>query len=317
MSGSPIIASDLVILVCDQEKGSFVIALDRSTGRERWKAERPGMVEGWSTPMVFRPDPGGDRVDLIVLGSTRLDAYDLKSGAPRWRLPVGSGGAQGTPLAHGDTVVISTLGSTEPTLPAFATALTQHDQDKDGRLSRQEFSGDPDLGDHFGWVDLDDDLFIVSEEWNRARMMGTGEFGAIAVRPGNAREELPQSAVLWRFKRNLSYIPSPLLYRGVFYMVKGGGIVTSLDPATGQLAKQGRSPEAIGEYYASPVAADGKVFLASTAGKITVLKADAEWEVLGVNDLGEEVHATPALSDGRLFVRTRDAVYCFSETPSK
>jgi outer membrane protein assembly factor BamB len=95
-------------------------------------------------------------------------------------------------------------------------------------------------------------------------------------------------------------------------MVKTGGIVTTLDPATGKLLKEGRSPGALGEYYASPVAADGKVFLANTEGKIIVLRAAGEWEVLGVNDIGEEIHATPALSEGRIYVRTHDALYCFA-----
>ena len=69
--------------------------------------------------------------------------------------------------------------------------------------------------------------------------------------------------------------------------------------------------DARGEDNASPVAADGKVYLANEDGKITVLKASAQWEVLGVNDLAEEIHATPALSGGRLYVRTRGAIYCF------
>ena len=93
---------------------------------------------------------------------------------------------------------------------------------------------------------------------------------------------------------------------------KTGGIITSLDPATGRILKQGRSPGGLGEYYASPVAADGKVFLANTEGKITVLKAGAEWEVLAVNEINEEVNATPALSDGRVYVRTHGTLYCFS-----
>ena len=95
-------------------------------------------------------------------------------------------------------------------------------------------------------------------------------------------------------------------------MVKTGGIITSLDPATGRTLKVGRSSGALGEYYASPVAADGKVFLANAEGKISVLKAGAEWEVLAVNDINDEVSATPALSDGRLYVRTRGALYCFT-----
>ena len=78
------------------------------------------------------------------------------------------------------------------------------------------------------------------------------------------------------------------------------------------MLKQGRSLNALGEYYASPVAAEGKVFLANTEGKLTVLKAGAEWEVLAVNEMGDEISATPALSNGRIYVRTRSAMYCFS-----
>jgi len=99
----------------------------------------------------------------------------------------------------------------------------------------------------------------------------------------------------------------------VYYMVKTGGIITSLDPETGKLLKQGRARDALGEYYASPVAADGKLFLASEEGKVSVLKAGGEWEVLSVNDLGEEIHATPALNAGRIYVRTRSSLYCFGK----
>jgi outer membrane protein assembly factor BamB len=97
----------------------------------------------------------------------------------------------------------------------------------------------------------------------------------------------------------------------VIYLVKDGGIITTVDPATGRTIKEGRSPRAPGNYYASPVAVDDKVFVANTEGQITVLKASGAWDVLGVNELGEEVHATPALSDGRVYVRTRTSLYCF------
>ena len=310
MAGSPIIASGMVVLICDQQAGSFALALDRATGAVRWKTERPAAEIGWATPMVFQA--GKDRVELIVLGSTRVDAFDLASGERRWWLPIGSGGALGTPIAHGETVMISTLGSTEPSMPAFASVREQYDQDKDGRLSQPEFKGDKDLGEHFGWIDIDSDGFVSEEEWTTTRSLGIGEFGAIAIKPGAATGQLPQDAIRWRVKRNLPYIPAPLLYRDVYYMVKTGGIVTSVDPATGRILKQGRSPDAIGEYFASPVAADGKVFLASEDGRISVLQAGAEWQVLGVNDLAEEIHATPALSEGRLYVRTRSAMYAFS-----
>jgi outer membrane protein assembly factor BamB len=311
MAGSPVLAGDLVVLLCDQRSGSFLIALDRKTGRLRWKRDRPQAIEGWATPMVFRPATATRDTELIVLGSTRLDAYALETGEPRWWMPLGSSGSMGTPVASGDTLFISTSGSTELSLPAFDTYLEKLDTNKDRRLSAQEFSVDKDLGEHFGWIDVDGDGFITETEWNTTRNLGVGDYGAVAIRPAGARGKLDPSAVIWRFQKNLPYIPAPLIYQGVLYLVKTGGIVTSLDPATGRPLKEGRSLGALGEYYASPVAADGKVFLASVEGKITVLKASAQWEVLGVNDLGDEIHSTPALSGGRLYVRTRGSIYCF------
>jgi outer membrane protein assembly factor BamB len=167
------------------------------------------------------------------------------------------------------------------------------------------------MGEHFGWIDADDDGFITDGEWKLTADLARGEYGAMAIRPAAARGKLDPAAVLWRFQKNLPYIPAPLFFHDVLYLVKTGGIITSLDPATGRLLKEGRSGEALGEYYASPVAADGKVFLANVEGKITVLKAAAQWDVVGVNDIGEEIHATPALSGGRIYVRTRGALYCF------
>jgi outer membrane protein assembly factor BamB len=309
MAASPVIAGESVVLVCDQRAGSFLIALDRETGRQRWKTERPGTDIGWATPMVFRPAKGP--AELIVLGSARLDSYYLATGERRWWLPVGSMGALGTPVAHGDTLLVTTTGVKEPWLPPFDTVLAQYDTNKDRRLSEPEFHYFPEMGDQFGWIDANGDNFIDAKEWNTARTLGMGDYGAVAIRPEGAQGPLKAAAIRWRFVKNLPYIPAPLVYDGVYYTVRDGGIITALDPATGRLLKEGRSREALGEYYASPVAADGKLFLSSGEGKVTVLKAGPEWQVLRVNDLGEEIHATPALSGGRIFMRTHGSLYCF------
>lgn len=309
MAASPILAGGLLVQVIDQQSGSFLLALDPKTGRQRWRTERPAALIGWATPMVYRPAEGP--AQLIVLGSTRLDSYYLATGEPRWWMPLASGGSLGVPVAAKGTLLVSTLSSTEPWMPTFAAVLEMYDKDHDGRLSHDEFKGDKDLGEHFGWIDADGDGYISAEEWNDARSMGIGEFGTIAIQPDQARGKLTPEAVRWRFKKNLPNIPAPLLYQDVYYMVRDGGIITSLDPATGRLLKEGRTRDALGEYYASPVAADNKLFLTSAEGKITVLKAAPEWQILAVNDLGEEIHATPALSGGRIFVRTRTTLYCF------
>jgi outer membrane protein assembly factor BamB len=314
MSASPIIAGNLVIQLIDQLKNSYVVALDRATGAVRWKADRPGATIGYATPAIFRPSPA--RADLVVIGSNRLDGYDLATGASRWWTPVATGGSMGVALSQGDTLLISTLGSNEPGLPQWASAVAEYDKDKDGRVSRAELQTDKELGEHFGWIDTSDDRFITEAEWNVARSLGLGAWGAVAIRPGDARGQLPEAAVRWRFQKNVPYIPAPLLYQGVFYMSKTGGIITTLDPATGKLLKEGRAAGALGEYYASPVAADGKVYVANQEGKVTVLKAGGAWEVLAQNDLGEEINATPALAGGRLYVRTRGTLYCFAQRDS-
>lgn len=86
-----------------------------------------------------------------------------------------------------------------------------------------------------------------------------------------------------------------------------------MNPVNGEVLKMGRTPEALEDYYASPVAADGKVFLVSASGKVTVIKAGAQWEILRVNDLNEEVWATPAIAGSNLYIRTRGALYSFGQ----
>ncbi|MFN9038202.1 MAG: PQQ-binding-like beta-propeller repeat protein, partial [Planctomyces sp.] len=107
------------------------------------------------------------------------------------------------------------------------------------------------------------------------------------------------------------YCPSPLFYRGRLYMVKNGGILTVLKAETGEVLKQKRL-KMTNDYYASPVAGDGKVYLVNVNGGLTVLDADS-FEELHTADLSGDVHATPAISDGRLFVRVGDQLYCFGE----
>jgi hypothetical protein len=94
-------------------------------------------------------------------------------------------------------------------------------------------------------------------------------------------------------------------------MINDGGILTTFDPATGDVLKQGRLREAIDHYYASPVAADGKVFIVSQSGIVSVLKAGGQQEVIATNTLGEDSYATPAIAGGRIFIRTVEALYAF------
>jgi outer membrane protein assembly factor BamB len=124
---------------------------------------------------------------------------------------------------------------------------------------------------------------------------------------------MPQE--IWRYERSFTaVVPSPLYYDGVLYVLKNGGLLTSFDPETGTVSKAGRVSGALGSYSSSPVAAEGKIFIASEEGKVAVLKAGAEWDVMQINDLEESCYATPALEHGSIYLRTTEALYRFGKT---
>ena len=121
-------------------------------------------------------------------------------------------------------------------------------------------------------------------------------------------------AELWRSNAFKSSYALPVLHQGTLYGFSGR-FLTAVDAASGELVFRERLRPSPGRIYASPLAADGKIYLVNTEGKAAVLKAGAEWEVLTVNDLREEVSATTAISDGRIFVRTKTTLYCFGKGP--
>ncbi|CAN5753818.1 hypothetical protein BH18ACI5_BH18ACI5_04050 [soil metagenome] len=141
------------------------------------------------------------------------------------------------------------------------------------------------------------------------------ENGMLAIRLGG-RGDVTSSHVVWKYHRSVPQLPSPLVYKNVLYMVNDGGIVTTLRPATGETIAQSRISGVLDRFYASPIAADDKVFLASEKGRIAVLPTDGTLEPLAVNDLQDDIYATPAVSGGRIYVRTRGMLYAFGQEQS-
>ena len=123
---------------------------------------------------------------------------------------------------------------------------------------------------------------------------------------------------LWRTPKALnSVIPSPLVYQGHVYVVRNGGILLTLEAESGRIVREARITGAIGGYSASPVAAEGRIYLANEEGQVAVISAGENWEVLSVNDLDEPIYGTPALSKGAIFVRTSQTLYCFARQADK
>ena len=102
-----------------------------------------------------------------------------------------------------------------------------------------------------------------------------------------------------------------MIYDGILYFINMGGNLTALNAKTGEALKVARLQCALDSYYASPVAAAGVVYFTSETGKVVAVRAGADWSVLACNDLDEPCYATPALSEGRIFVRTSQSLACF------
>jgi outer membrane protein assembly factor BamB len=187
--------------------------------------------------------------------------------------------------------------------------LTRYDKNKNGTLELEELPAGP-IKDRFSMIDRDKDGHITKAEYEFMKRVFDGAKNRImAIKPGGLGD-VTDTHVLWSQRKYLPVVASPLLYQGLLFQVKNGGILVTLDARTGQLVKQGRIPGP-GDYYSSPVAGDGKVFLVSQRGQLTIVSAEGSWRVLGKADFGEEVYGTPALVDGRVYLRTKNHLYCF------
>jgi outer membrane protein assembly factor BamB len=227
----------------------------------------------------------------------------------------------------GDTLYINGWGfpQNQPgrqvaTVP-FADGLKRYDTNGDGLVAQAEVSGtepmDRMLGPSgFPAFDLDRDGKLTASEWDVFRAMLASENGLLAITLGG-RGDMTDRAIRWRYQRPVPQVPSTLLYQGVLFMVNDSGILLAFDPKTGRVLKEGRLKGAIDKYFASPVGADGKVWLVSQDGTVSVVSARGDWEILAVNPLDDEVFATPVPADGRLLVRTRSALYAFGASLKK
>ncbi|MFT5290755.1 MAG: outer membrane protein assembly factor BamB [Planctomycetota bacterium] len=307
MAASPVIVDDTLILLCDQQHGSYLLAVDIATGEQRWRTERTGMIEGWTTPALF---PADKPDTIVVLGSFFLCGYALDTGEEKWRKP-GMGYAPAcSPIVDGDRIFASVQRHAEQPMPSFDSVLADKDADGDGVVTQAEAEGHW-MIEHWGWVDANRDDRIDAEEWSFINAgMTNRDYGLFAIDISEG-EAGATTTVGWRYKRSLPEVASPLLYDGVIYLVKSGGILTSVDALSGEAIKSERIRSGGSEYHGSPVAADGKLYIPSNVGEISVVSLGGEWELLGVNDLGEPIESSPAVDRDSLYVRTESALYCF------
>ena len=312
---SPIVYGRNVILLCDQDTDSYLLAVDKNSGKTAWKVERPEVTRSYSTPAILKPASGP--AELIVPGAYQLTSYEAETGRKLWWIRGLSWQPKSSPVIDGDMIYAHWWeygGEAEQATetPGWAETLAKYDANKDGKLAESEFASEPRIQKGFYTIDLNSDGMVDERDWEFYRARRESRNRLIAVRHGG-RGDLTATNVVWSMQKFLPNVPTPLLYDGVLYIVKDGGIVSSLNPKSGEILKQGRLTGALDTYYSSPVGAAGKIYMLSQQGKAVVLKAGAQWEILAVNDMEEECYATPAIADDRIYLRTNSALYCFAE----
>jgi outer membrane protein assembly factor BamB len=161
-------------------------------------------------------------------------------------------------------------------------------------------------------MDKDSDGAVAREEWESAM----GEFEKMdapvlmALRPSGGKGDGTQP-VVWKVLRGIPEVPSPVYYQGKLFLVRDGGMLQCLAADSGAVLYQERLGVP-GGYSASPVVADGRVYLASQSGTITVIDAGSnQLRILASNALGEKITATPALVEDKLYVRTEKHLFAF------
>ncbi len=242
-ASSPTLFGDTVLLLCDHTPASYLLAVDKKTGKQRWRADRGKGRWSYTTPFVVESATGPE---LIVNSSQRVDAYDPRSGAFLWHV----GGSNQFPIP----------------------APTFHDG-----------------------------VLYMTRGYRSGPYM--------AIRPGG-RGDISASHVVWEVPTGAPYISSLVYDEGILYMASDVGAVTAIDAATGKRIWQQRVE---GIFSASPVAADGKIYFVSETGETIVLKAGRQPEVLARNDIGERLIASPAISNGQIFIRSDDRLFAIGK----
>jgi len=339
---SPIIANDMVIIQRDPDgpnfggrraEGEYILAVDQNSGETVWEQKRQMDSPGWSTPVLWKH---GNEQELVVFGGGHIISYDLKDGNKRWwfeNLPSMMGAAL-TPVYAGDMLfAAAAVGrSGDPVnpieLPDFKELLELYDNNKDNRIVPEEIPEDMALiyrrgsdamgvRDSFAALDTDKDGALSENEWNTKvtdiKTTPPGQMDALVAIRSGGKGDISQSNLQWKAYEGIGQVSSPLFYQGRIYLVKHGGNVTCYNAKTGDKIYGERVGHRV-YYFASPVAADDKIYFCSSNGTVIVVQAGDTFNVLAENKIGGRIYATPALLDGNIYLRTDKNMYAFHHT---
>lgn len=321
---SPVLHKDLVLFCQDDDLHPALYAFDKRTGAIRWKDDRNDMAVNYSHPVICET-PTGD--EIVVAGTGLLIGYEPATGKRLWHARTLLRNIKTTPVSIDGIIYVSlqSKGIASQWLASIDQAVTGNSDNKVSRDEVQGFFGKRPVPEAFYKKtfergDLNRDGVLEGRELDIAFLPAGNPAGAafdaevaedefiLAVK-GGGRGDVTKTHVLWKQPtKHTDHIVSPLVVNDRMLLIKAGGIATCFELGQG---KPLFGPERInnaGDYFASPVYGDGKIFVASENGRIVVLKDAPKLEVLSVNDMGDSILGTPAIADGALFIRTRKAL---------
>jgi outer membrane protein assembly factor BamB len=312
---SPILADGLVILLRDEFTSPKIMAVDVMTHEIKWEKKRASQAS-YCTPVVWST-PAGKQVAAPGMG--QMTGYDLRTGDEKWYVVGMPSALCASPVTADGELYFAGWSPGDPAdsefkMPTYDDILKPVDANGDGVMSKEE-SLKSEMKDFFDNNDRDKNGMLTRAEWDETvKFMSGSKNSAFALRPGGSGN-VTDTHVRWQKTRGLPYVSSALVYRGQHVMVKDGGIVTAYDTKTGDEIYTKRAIAA-GKYYASPVAASGRIYFTSLDdGVVTVLAAGTPAaQVVAENPpLGERVAATPAIADDTIYIRTAGHLYAFAE----
>jgi outer membrane protein assembly factor BamB len=241
---SPLLFKDKVIVNGDHDGESYLVALDRKTGKTLWKTPRENHTRSYCAPLVREL---GGRTQMVLTGDKCVASYDPNDGKRHWVID----------------------GPTE------------------------QFVASPVYSERTGLV------YITG---------GYPDHHILAIRP-DGTGNVTQTHIAWRTTRGAAYVPSPIVEGDYFLIVSDQGFANCFEAASGKLLWQ----ERVGEHHASLVSANGLVYFLSDNGVMNVVRPGPQLEIIARNELGEKCFASPALSDGWIFLRGDEHIFCIGD----
>jgi outer membrane protein assembly factor BamB len=291
-SSSPALDDERVFVQCDNEQESFLVALDKRAGDERWRVKRNDH-SSWSTPLVWH---NRLRTEVVTLGSPMLRSYDPATGKQLWESNIGGGQPSSTPVADAEMLYAGLGGRGMPGGGGGGRGRM-----RPGPAEDEPASGGRAFGG--GGAGGGGALYAIR----------AGAEGDISLKSG----EKSNSGVAWVASHAAPEMSSPLAYQGYVYTFsRNGGIAICLDAKTGQEMYKQRIPNAK-SFWASPWANDGRIYVLDDGGTTHILAAGPEFKILGANTIAEMFWASPAAADDAIYLRSVENLYCIRTKSAK